>query len=291
MSPSHQDPAPAEFGIWILIPVHNRRELTRACLDNLRSLGASAKYTVCVIDDASSDGTAEMLRADYPEVLVVAGDGNLYWGGGIAAGMRAAHSANAEVHVWLNDDCLPLPGAVEEVVSRVRYTKGICGAICYDPVQTGRITYSGARKGTPGVVAPEPGKHETVDVMNGNLVAVHASVIDRIGVVDAERFPHYGGDIEYCIRAKRLGIPTEISGSARALNRRDNPLTSFGVTKPAASVFHEPFRTASPIYWPAYWNILRLSYGWTAYLRWPTYFVRLLRIWFAAFRRSCRSSG
>lgn len=286
MRPNEGAGAERHGGVWILIPVHNRREITRTCLTNLRGLGLPGDCQICVIDDGCTDGTSEMLRDEFPEVRIVVGDGSLFWGGGIAAGMRVAHEAQAEVHVWLNDDCLPAAGAIESVVSRVRETKGVCGAVCYDPDHPDEVTYSGARIGVSGVIAPPAGCHEDVDVLNGNLVAIHARVVEELGMVDEVRFPHYGGDIEYCVRAKRNGWVTEISGDARALNPRGTPLARFGADKSAHAIFREPFRVASSIYWPAYWRILRLSYGWKAYLRWPSYFVRLMGLWAQALRRT-----
>ena len=131
--------------IWIIIPVHNRRETTRACLSNLRALGELEKYQVCVVDDASSDGTAEMLAAEYPEIKVIQGTGHLYWGGGIATGMMAAQAASADVHVWLNDDCLPDENSIACVVERARTTRGMCGGICRDSEDPTLVTYSGSK--------------------------------------------------------------------------------------------------------------------------------------------------
>jgi GT2 family glycosyltransferase len=272
--------------VWILIPVHNRRETTRACLSNLHRLGILDCYHVCVIDDASKDGTSEMLAEEYPQVHVLRGDGNLYWGGGIATGMAAARSANAAIHVWLNDDCLPDEGSIEILIERVQATRGMCGAVCRDPEQPCLITYSGSRVGVLGLVHPQPGRFEPADVMNGNLVAIHAETVERVGILDSGRFPHYGGDIAYCAHAKAQRIPTEIAGSATAINTRGRPLESFGLSKPAAAIFKEPFRIASPLYWPTHWQVLRLSYGWKAYLRWPAYFIRLFGLW----RQSCARS-
>lgn len=270
--------------VWILIPVHNRRETTRACLSNLRRLGIFERCHVCVIDDASSDGTSKMLANEYPQAQVLQGDGNLYWGGGIATGMAAARSAKAEVHVWLNDDCLPDEGSIETVVNRVRETKGMCGGICRDPDDESLITYSGSQIGVPSLVQPPCGNYEAVDVMNGNMVAIHAEAVEQVGILDSKRFPHYGGDIAYCFRAKAMGLATEVAGSATAVNPRGRPLNSFGVSKPASAIFREPFRLASSLYWPTHWQVLRLCYGWEAYYRWPAYFLRLIGLW----RDACR---
>jgi GT2 family glycosyltransferase len=196
--------------------------------------------------------------------------------------MAAALSAKAEVHVWLNDDCLPDEGSIDTVVNRVRETHGICGGICRDPDNESLITYSGSQIGVASLVQPPRGTFESTDVMNGNLVAIHAEAVGRLGLLDAKRFPHYGGDIAYCIQARASNIAAEIAGSATAVNPRGNSFESFGVTKPARAIFREPFRLASPLYLPTYWRILHLSYGWCAYFRWPAYGFRLVRIWNSA---------
>lgn len=274
-----------DSSVWLLIPVHNRQDTTRACLERLRALGALKKYIVCVIEDGSTDGTAGMLSTDFPTVRIVEGSGQLYWGGGIAKGMETALADGAEVMVWLNDDCLPDGGSLELIVARARLTKGVCGGVCFDPNDRQIITYSGAVKGRTCPVRPKSGEFVMVDGLNGNLVAIHADTVKTIGVLDAVHFPHYGGDDAYCIKAKRAGIYVEIAGSATAINPRGLPFDAFGRTKPASAIFNEPFRVASCLYWPTYFNFIRLSYGWLAYIRWPAYFFRLFKHWLVACRR------
>jgi len=69
--------------IYIIIPVHNRKSLTLACLKNLKTNGDLQKYQVIVVDDGSSDRTAEEVAENYPEVTILKGDGNLWWTGAI----------------------------------------------------------------------------------------------------------------------------------------------------------------------------------------------------------------
>ena len=271
--------------VWILIPVHNRRETTRLCLENLASQDLFAKYTVCVIDDGCTDGTAEMVAGKFPQVLRLSGNGNLYWGGGIAHGMRKATDSDAKVHVWLNDDCLPDRGSIELTVDRVLVTKGMCGAVCRESPDSEKFSYGGSRSGDSGPVRLRLGEFATVDAMNGNLVAVHSDVVASIGILDAGNFPHYGGDIAYTMIAKRRGFATEIAGSATAVNPRDDPFRRFGTDRPPNDILKEPFRTGSILYWPTYWRLLRLSYGWLAFLRWPAYLLRLASLYVRALRR------
>ena len=275
-----------ETSVRIIIPVHNRRETTRSCLLNLQENGDLCEFEVCVVDDASTDGTAEMLSASFPDVEVLPGNGDLYWGGGIAAGMEHALSNGAEVMVWLNDDCLPHQGSIRILVDRVRETRGICGGVSYDPDQPDQVTYSGSRTGDAKIhIRPAADEFAHVDTLNGNLVAVHRAVTEAIGILPSDLFPHYGGDFIYCLRAHRAGLTAEIAGSATALNRRDYPLERFGASKPAAAIFREPFRTASPVHLATHWNLTREAFGFRAYPRLPFYFMRLANHYLSARRR------
>lgn len=265
--------------VWILIPVHNRKRTTSACLDNLLAIRLPDDFLVCVIDDGCSDGTSEMLRDTYPSVRVTRGDGNLFWGGGIALGMSEALKHSAEIHLWLNDDCLPDKGSLERLVNRVRATRGICGGVCYDPIHTDRLTYAG----TP--LEPIPSRQDAkqavpikAESLNGNLVAVHHEVLEKIGSFPSAALPHFGGDIAYTLRARRAGIPVEIDPGAVALNRRDNPLGKVMAERSTLRLWREISRVGSPLHFPTYWYLLRERFGWHAWFRWPAFFVRMIRI-------------
>lgn len=226
-----------------------------------------------------------MLEAEFPEVHRVEGNGHLYWGGGILEGMMAACKAEAEVMVWLNDDCLPAPGSIDVVVQRVLLTRGICGGICYDPEDPGTQTYSATTMGGEAMVAPASGEVASVTFINGNLVAVHRDVVERIGLPPGRSLPHYGGDSIYSLRAVRAGIPCEIHGDAVATNPPNPYFERFGGSKPFWHLLKEPLRVGSILYWPTYWRFLREVFGLQAFIRWPMYFVRLARLLVAAFRR------
>jgi len=67
------------FLVYTIIPVHNRKEFTRNCLRSLQRQTVSDRLRIIVVDDGSEDGTDEMLAAEFPEVIVLRGDGNLFW--------------------------------------------------------------------------------------------------------------------------------------------------------------------------------------------------------------------
>lgn len=264
--------------VWLLIPVHNRRETTRRCLDNLATLDLPSDYLICVVDDGCTDGTTEMLITEYPSVHVLTGNGNLYWGGGIGLGMDVAHAGNAEIHVWLNDDCYPKVGSLQRLVERCRQTRGVCGGVCFDPDDTDKLTYAGTlvKKDARSLFnATTPQEAET---LNGNLVAIHREVRASIGAMPSNSYPHSGGDIIYTLRAKRSGFTVEIDPLAKALNRRDDPLQKVIQSKSVGRLWREINRVPSPLYFKTYWRMLHERFGWHAWFRWPAYFIRLLRL-------------
>ncbi|WP_246763679.1 glycosyltransferase family 2 protein [Rhizobium bangladeshense] len=63
----------------VIIPVFNRLEHTRRVLEALRRQTLVNALTIVVINDGSTDGTAEYLKSQG-DVVEIRGDGNLWWG-------------------------------------------------------------------------------------------------------------------------------------------------------------------------------------------------------------------
>jgi GT2 family glycosyltransferase/glycosyltransferase involved in cell wall biosynthesis/ribosomal protein S10 len=104
----------------VIVLCYNNLELTRACLD---SLERSTRYLDCeivVVDNASSDGTAEWLRAwaeDREDVVLVLNDENLGFSGGNNVGLAAARG---EVLVLLNNDTYVTDGWLYGLIRHLR---------------------------------------------------------------------------------------------------------------------------------------------------------------------------
>lgn len=201
------------LSIYIIIPVHNRKALTLACLENLKANGDLQKYQVIVVDDASSDHTTEEVKSTYPEVTVLNGDGNLWWTGAIAKGMQYAATHHAEFVIWLNDDCILESNTLSILVDFLRsHPQTIAGAVCYS-LETQTLEETGAR-GRQRVTA-KTGEVVAVNELSGYCVGIPIDVIKAVGVPNQNRFPHYYGDCTYILRANRFGFPAYILGDVR----------------------------------------------------------------------------
>lgn len=201
--------------IYAVIPVHNRLAVTRRCLEQLREMRYPA-LTVVVVDDGSTDGTPQMLAAfEGLDLRVVRGDGSLWWGGAMEQGMRRVdETARDDDRVlMLNDDVELAPDFLESLV-RAAAPLGattVVGCVQRD-LDGGHPGYFGyridyRRQNIEVMLAdPHVGPVVEVDALVGRGVLVPVRVMRAIGLVDAQRFPHYWGDIEYTARARDLGF-------------------------------------------------------------------------------------
>lgn len=198
-----------------VLAVHNRRDLTLACLGSVRRQRAGGLVVdAFVLDDGSSDGTGAAVAAGFPEATVLEGDGQLYWNGGMRRALAAARAGDYDYYLWVNDDTRLDDGALalllrtEQALHRRADGPVIVTGSTRHP-DTGEVTYGGVvrpsrwRRLHWELVAPAdvPVPCET---MNGNAVLVPRAVVDCVGNIDP-RFSHAMGDYDYGLRARRAG--------------------------------------------------------------------------------------
>jgi GT2 family glycosyltransferase len=106
-----------------VVVTYNRRALL---LESLGALAAQVRPAdaVVVIDNASSDGSGDAVAAEHPDVRLVRLADNTGGAGGFAAGMEIALADGADL-IWLmDDDTVPGPGALDELVAAHRKYPG-----------------------------------------------------------------------------------------------------------------------------------------------------------------------
>ena len=203
-----------------LLTCFNRRDKTLACL---RALAASTglddvRVQAVLVDDGSSDDTAQAVAAEFDWVRVVrvgATEDALFWCRGMHRAFAAALETGFDHYLWLNDDTMLAPDALArllETARSLRRREGAAVMVVGSTVDaaTGVVTYGGERR--PSRWRPlrierlQPrAEPQRCDSMTGNIVLIAADVALRVGNVDPV-FEHSMGDTDYALRARGRGV-------------------------------------------------------------------------------------
>ncbi|HEV7664551.1 MAG TPA: glycosyltransferase family 2 protein [Chloroflexota bacterium] len=215
----------------ILILNYNTREHLRACLHSVLGEGSTTlsggqiAAEVLVVDNASSDGSAEMVTAEFPWVTLIRSPRN----GGFAYGNnQALRQACGAAVLLLNPDTLLPRGGIASMLARLadHPEAGILGPkllrpdgsmhlACRRSFPTPSIAFyrlSGLSKlfpqsprfGRYNLTFVDPDLPIEVDSVCGACLLVRRAVIERVGDLD-ERFFMYGEDLDWCLRTQQAG--------------------------------------------------------------------------------------
>lgn len=203
--------------IAVLMTCYNRRDITLECLHCLyaQKLPEGVRLDVYLVDDGCTDGTGDAVHAEYSDVHVLKGDGNLYWCGGTRFAWNEAAKGDYDAYIWLNDDTMLLHGALNTLLATAcrccdkEVREAIIVGSCRDP-ETGQHTYGGRvnrrrRSRLSKRPIPPADQMQRCDTMNGNLVLVPREVFNLLGNLSPD-YTHTFGDGDYGMRARRSGV-------------------------------------------------------------------------------------
>ena len=199
--------------IYIVIPVHNRKRFTQACLANLFAQNFR-DFTVIVVDDGSTDGTSAMIQQEFPATVILSGDGNLWWTGATNLGVRHALELCAadDYILIINDDLTVAPDYLDALLSAARsHPHSLIGSVetlQTDPDRINRggvlVNWATAKKRSlnqgQSLNAFPPGYLVQVDQLTGRGTLFPAAAFREGGLYDNAHFLQCG-DTELPVRA------------------------------------------------------------------------------------------
>ena len=99
-----------------IIVTYNTREMTLDCLRSLLADTQDLEHEIFIVDNASTDGTLDAIRKDFPPVRIIANTENKGFG---AANNQAMRIATGKYFLLLNSDAFPKPGAIPTLIKEL----------------------------------------------------------------------------------------------------------------------------------------------------------------------------
>ena len=232
--------------VAIIIVSYNTRERLEACVKSLHDPPPDVEYEVVVVDNASTDGSADTIRTSWPHVTVIDVGRNSGFATANNFGIRATES---DLVLLLNSDTVVPAGAVDTLVNRLRALPDVAAIGPRLVDATGRPELSFGRMIGPmnellqkakGVALARniplfasmikatlsrPGAHDWV---SGACLLVRRADAERVGLLD-ERFFLYGEDVDFCASLRESGRQIFFAPEVEVVHHRGQS----GATAPA----------------------------------------------------------
>jgi GT2 family glycosyltransferase len=221
--------------VAIVVVNWNSGDQLRACVESVLKYGAETRLSVTIVDNGSTDGSAELIATD-PLVKVVRMGKNL--GFAKACNLGARHAGNAEFLLFLNPDARLLSASLQRCVAFMHAPGSESYAICGVALRAtdGSVARSCGRFPTPksflalalGLDKIWPTLGPTmrewdhcgvrqVDQVIGAFFFVRKSAFDLLKGFD-ERFFVYFEEVDFSLRAVRAGMRSAFLGDAVAFH-------------------------------------------------------------------------
>ncbi len=197
--------------ISVIIVNYNGLSHLRECLDSLR-VQTLRDFEVVLVDNASSDGSVEFVKENYPEVKIIKNQRNLGYGGGNNAGIR---ESKGRYIALLNNDTKVDPQWLQKLFEAAEKDKkiGMCASKILNYYQPGIIDNTGLLIYRDGIgrgrgrLEKDAGQYDSEEEVfspSGCAGLYNKAMLDEIGLLD-EDFFLYVEDVDIGLRGRIAG--------------------------------------------------------------------------------------
>ena len=212
----------SDFRLTIVIVSYNTRDTLVRCLKALHDSPPKISHQIIVVDNASSDGTVDLIHAKWPSLRIIQMDFNA---GFSAANNAAIDSSQSELVLLLNSDTVPAPNSIDNLVSAFDDNSDVAAAGPRLINLRGQVELSFGRMISPwneawqklvtlGITEQFPfftswlkrKTHTThyPDWISGACMLVRRTDGDTVGWLD-ERYFLYTEDVDFCAALRAVG--------------------------------------------------------------------------------------
>jgi len=204
--------------IYVVLPVHNRVNITKNFIGCLQKQTYKS-YHLILVDDGSTDGTAEYVKKQIDNLTVLYGNGNLWWAGSLTKAYRyltSIKAADEDIVLIGNDDTTFDADYFDKVINDRDLEPG---TLVVSPGHSISTDFTSLRPKIergfaidwPSLMVNKLEAGEEPDAVTTRGLYMHYATYRSLGPLHPRLLPHYLSDLEYTIRAKRRGFKLIIS--------------------------------------------------------------------------------
>ena len=227
--------------VAVVVLAYNQRELTLQCLRSLAQVEyPQYNLQIVVVDNGSTDDTAQFVRTHHPTATILETGGNLGYAGGSDFGIEHALANGADYVVLVNSDVVVAPDSLLALVAAAERDPqaGFLGPKVCHLEEPGTLQSAGisldwrlrsCHRGQNQIDAGQFDSLAECEALSGCMILTSRRVLERIGLLDT-RFFMYHEEIDWCLRARAAGYRNLYVPAARVWH--SNPQL-----RPTASAF------------------------------------------------------
>ncbi len=198
--------------LYILLPVYNRKQTTEKFIKCLIKQNFQ-EFRLILIDDGSIDGTEEMALSYLPESIILKGDGNLWWAGGLQKGYEwlLENASDDDICLIMNDDVVfdeKFLSKGIEIISRK--SKTLLAPQCYSQYDHQTLD-SGVKADFITLKFRRAQTKDEINCLTTRGLFLKVRDFKAIGGFFPRILPHYLSDYEFTLRAFRKGFRLYLS--------------------------------------------------------------------------------
>jgi GT2 family glycosyltransferase len=234
---------PASPRLTIVVVTYNSRRDLDGCLGSLTRHPPAVPHEIVVVDNASSDGTADAVREHWPGVRLIDAGGNV---GFARANNAAVRATTSDLVLFLNPDTIAPAGAIDALVTDLAAhpDAAIAGPRIVDGEGHAELSWGAmlspwvelrqkwigraSDRGWPPVVRWLDRRSRRAawpDWVTGACLLIRRADLDAAGLFD-ERFFLYNEDVDLCASVRALGRRVRFTPAAQVTHLRGRSATS-----------------------------------------------------------------
>jgi GT2 family glycosyltransferase len=193
--------------IYILLPVHNRIDITAKFIECLVEQTYS-NYHLVLIDDGSTDGTNELVSKSISNLTIIRGNGDWWWAGSLHQGYKWLKNRKVnpqDIVLIINDDTIFELDFLEKAVQILaNSSKSLVLSQCYSQ-QTQDVIDTGVHVNWQKSSFQNAQNPKDINCLSSRGLFLKVEDFWAIGGFYPKLLPHYTSDYEFTIRAHRKG--------------------------------------------------------------------------------------